>query len=379
MNILSYLLIYLSIFAKTPKSTDIGQLSFFDQSCGKCWEEVTENLGGRVLVATGKYESVALDGRSENFTYILDATGGEISHAVTKDEMPKHQHPLRVNTNNGNGGSRTPYSSENGHTYNNTDDILSVGNDKAHNNRQPFIAKRLCKKVCEVEYASQDAFNTLKKELEHFKVFLNLTTIDPIDEDGNKAPIVEESIDTIYATIGKDFTWSIPNTAFFDEDGDELKITATLSNGQPLPDFIEFVSNTGKFLGLPKEEDIGDYRIEVVANDGRGGEVSDTFLLLVGPAISTTWIETSQTNLKAIGFSYGMIGGGVVFLICCGGIIILAMIKSNRAFCMKLAETCTNADSDDDLDFNFNFDLESQQHNSGGYTKGQQNDDDEQK
>ena len=104
MNILSCILITLSAFVKTPQSTDIGRLAFFDETCGECWEEVTD-LAGRVLLVKGEYEGNAEDGRYETAIYVTDAKGGEIWHKLDISEMPAHQHDLRVNDYSGNAGN----------------------------------------------------------------------------------------------------------------------------------------------------------------------------------------------------------------------------------------------------------------------------------
>ena len=361
MNVFGYLLITLCTFFKMPQSTELGELSFFDHTCGACWEEVTD-VGGMVLVPAENYRGTAVDGRPENFTYITGDIGGEIRHTINIDELTTHTHPIRVNTNNANAGNRVPYSSVDSASFTNSDDITVVGGDQDHNNMQPFVAKPLCRKVCEDEYALQADFDALRDEFDAIKGLINFTLFTPSHDDGNQHPRVAKGIDDILMTAGKASSAVIPQTAFVDDDGDELELTATLSNGEPLPDFLEFSSDGWKFLGSPKEEDIENYRIKVVASDGRGGQISEVFFLLVSPAISTTWIETDEQNLQVAGFSYGLIGGFIIVFSCCGA-ILLFFVAQNTKLSRQCTECCTEccerAENDQygDEDLNFDFAL----------------------
>ncbi|MEM7361766.1 MAG: putative Ig domain-containing protein [Bacteroidota bacterium] len=335
MNVLGYLLICLSTFTKTPQSAEIGQLAFFDSACGECWEEVTDNIGGRVLVIAGEYTGSAEDGRTETHTYIVNEVGGEIWHRLTVDEMASHHHDLFVNTDSGSAGNVAPYSSAGSYTFKNVDDIIAVGGNKEHSNMQPFVVKPLCKKVCELEYVAKADFDALKNEFDAIRAFVNLTiTAPPAYDPNNKDPTVIGSIHTIYATVGKEFSWTIPDTVFVDADEDTLDFSATLSNGKTLPSFMEFVPGTRKFLGVPKEEDVGEYRIRVVVTDGRGGEVNDVFYLLVNNLFSTTsWPKGKEDDIEATGISFGMLGGVVMITACC--ILILLFVKARDKECCK--------------------------------------------
>jgi hypothetical protein len=86
-----------------------------------------------------------------------------------------------------------------------------------------------------------------------------------------------------YCYVGKSY--------FLDTDADEvLTYSATLTNGQALPDWLTFHSTEAYFVGSPTINDVGTIEIEVTAQDAAGVSVSDVFQITVrdlnnGPAV----------------------------------------------------------------------------------------------
>ena len=98
-------------------------------------------------------------------------------------------------------------------------------------------------------------------------------TINNVNDDPTVAsPITDQTIfyDDAYNFI-------LPSTTFADEDGDALTLSARLANGDPLPTWLNFDELTGTFSGTPTSADQGILQVEVTANDGNGGVVSDVF------------------------------------------------------------------------------------------------------
>ncbi|MGK7923968.1 MAG: DUF4114 domain-containing protein, partial [Spirulina sp.] len=98
-------------------------------------------------------------------------------------------------------------------------------------------------------------------------VQLTLSTIP------NRPPIVRDIPDR-NLNIGKSFELNA-GRYFTDADGDEL--TYRVEN--KLPPWLQFDGKTGNFRGTPEIGDIGELDIKISASDGRGGEVSETFVL----------------------------------------------------------------------------------------------------
>ena len=130
----------------TMATTDKGMIAYFYDGCPDGWTNYT-NLTGRIPIGAGNYTGVRVDNTTESKTYTVGEFGGEIDHTLTLDELANHNH--------GNGdhkymlemsGLNTFMSS---YTNDNSDgpqlsgwlqgEILSAGNDVAHNNLQPYL------------------------------------------------------------------------------------------------------------------------------------------------------------------------------------------------------------------------------------------------
>jgi putative Ig domain-containing protein/peptidase M10/serralysin-like protein/cadherin-like protein len=107
----------------------------------------------------------------------------------------------------------------------------------------------------------------------------------------NDDPVVDQGIADQIGYFDEPFSFTIPANAFDDIDGDDLDYAVQLTGGGALPSWLSFNPATGQFSGTPDETEIGTYSIDVTADDGNGGTVTDTFeievtgdLLLYGDA-----------------------------------------------------------------------------------------------
>ena len=88
-------------------------------------------------------------------------------------------------------------------------------------------------------------------------------TIDPV----NDAPVLVQQIADQSALGDEAVSFTIPDTAFADVDGDVLSYSAALSDGSALPSWLSFDASTLSFDGTaPNEDAVLD--IELTANDG---------------------------------------------------------------------------------------------------------------
>jgi uncharacterized repeat protein (TIGR01451 family) len=110
-------------------------------------------------------------------------------------------------------------------------------------------------------------------------------------QDINDTPTVTEIADQT-ARAGNPFNFSLEPNTFSDQDGDTLTYSATLADGTPLPSWLTFNPQTGTFSGTPAAGDVGSLNVQITADDGNGGTVSDTFNLEVTPGNQPPMLST---------------------------------------------------------------------------------------
>ncbi|MEQ8905559.1 FG-GAP-like repeat-containing protein [Ekhidna sp.] len=95
--------------------------------------------------------------------------------------------------------------------------------------------------------------------------------------NANDAPILENTIVDRSAVALETFEFVVPSNTFSDEDGDDLTLSAELTDGSPLPGWLSFTSSTSTFSGTPGNDDVGAISIKVIADDGNGGSTNAEF------------------------------------------------------------------------------------------------------
>ncbi|MBD2561393.1 MULTISPECIES: beta strand repeat-containing protein [Nostoc] len=80
------------------------------------------------------------------------------------------------------------------------------------------------------------------------------------------------------------FSFALPANTFADVDaGDSLTYTATLANGDSLPNWLSFDANSRTFSGTPNDPDNGTISIKVTATDSSNASANTSFNLTVTP------------------------------------------------------------------------------------------------
>lgn len=96
--------------------------------------------------------------------------------------------------------------------------------------------------------------------------------------------------------VGTEYIYEIPDTTFFDDDGNEtLAVSVMLSDGNDLPDSLHFNPETNTISG--KLVEAGSYSIKVTATDTAGACVSDVFKLTVNLNTNAIEKEIDTDNL----------------------------------------------------------------------------------
>uniref|UniRef100_UPI002B405AC3 putative Ig domain-containing protein n=1 Tax=Cellvibrio chitinivorans TaxID=3102792 RepID=UPI002B405AC3 len=97
----------------------------------------------------------------------------------------------------------------------------------------------------------------------------------------NDAPTVSNAIADQTTAEDANFNYQFAANTFADVDGDALTYTATLAGGGALPAWLSFDATTRTFSGTPANSDVGVISIDVIANDGNGGTVTENFSITV--------------------------------------------------------------------------------------------------
>ncbi|WP_323816562.1 putative Ig domain-containing protein, partial [Cellvibrio sp. NN19] len=97
----------------------------------------------------------------------------------------------------------------------------------------------------------------------------------------NDTPTVANAIADQTIAEDSNFNFQFAANTFADVDGDALTYTATLSGGGALPAWLSFDAATRTFSGTPANSDVGVISIDVIANDGNGGTVTENFSITV--------------------------------------------------------------------------------------------------
>ncbi|MFL0682803.1 MAG: Ig-like domain-containing protein [Algoriphagus aquaeductus] len=116
----------------------------------------------------------------------------------------------------------------------------------------------------------------------------------------NDAPTVVNPIFDQFATQNAAFNFQFALDVFADIDlGDVLTYTAQISGGGELPTWLSFDGVNRRFSGTPGQSDVGNLDIDVIASDGNGGTVTDTFRITVVDVNDAPTVQNSIPNQDA--------------------------------------------------------------------------------
>ena len=99
---------------------------------GGSWERIK----GRFLLA------------ADDSTYKIGSTGGEATHVLTINEMPKHNHMVDYDQVwDGGGGTRALGTTDNGGSWASGTWVHNTGGSQAHNNMPPYLVVYIWKRI----------------------------------------------------------------------------------------------------------------------------------------------------------------------------------------------------------------------------------------
>jgi hypothetical protein len=114
-------------------------------------------------------------------------------------------------------------------------------------------------------------------------------------------PVILNPIPDQNAITNMAFNFQFAADTFYDPEH-TLTYTAELAGGGALPAWLNFDAATRTFSGTPTNSDVGTVSIDVTADDGNGGTVTDTFTITVNDTNSVPTIvnpipdRTAPTN-----------------------------------------------------------------------------------
>ncbi|UUA72965.1 putative Ig domain-containing protein [Cellvibrio sp. QJXJ] len=135
-------------------------------------------------------------------------------------------------------------------------------------------------------------------------------TFNVVVANTNDAPIVANTIPNQNTAEDSTFNFQFNSNTFSDVDvGDTLTYTAQLAGGGALPAWLSFDPVTRTFSGIPTNGDIGAVSIDVIADDGNGGIVTDTFNVVVAntndaPIVANTIPNQNTAEDSAFNFQF---------------------------------------------------------------------------
>jgi len=114
----------------------------------------------------------------------------------------------------------------------------------------------------------------------------------------NYAPYLKTAVPNQTDTLNRAFSYTIPDSTFFDDDGNStLTFSAKLSNGNPLPVWLNFNPSTKTFSGTLQAA--GTFSIKVTAMDTLQAAASSTFNLKVVNNTAISEIEKLEELVSA--------------------------------------------------------------------------------
>lgn len=122
------------------------------------------------------------------------------------------------------------------------------------------------------------------------------------------APTVANPIANQNAVEDAAFNFQFAANTFSDADlGDTLTYNAQLAGGGALPAWLSFDPVTRTFSGTPTNSDVGTVSIDVIADDGNGGSVTDMFDIIVASAQGPSFTLAPSMEAPASNTTYGLI------------------------------------------------------------------------
>lgn len=119
----------------------------------------------------------------------------------------------------------------------------------------------------------------------------------------NAAPVIAHQMDNLGVWEDDPLVWTIPDDAFsdLDESAENLTLSVSLDNSDPLPAWLTYDAQTKTFTATADNAAVGQHFVKVTATDSGGLSTSQTFSVLVlntndGPTVSMGIADAEATE-----------------------------------------------------------------------------------
>jgi VCBS repeat-containing protein len=126
-------------------------------------------------------------------------------------------------------------------------------------------------------------------------------TVVSLTEQMNRTPLSSGHLADSLAIEDQDFRLELPGDLFSDPDAsDEIRLSARLANGEPLPAWLSFDPASGTFSGRPTNADVGEIDVLVEAKDHFGSSTSESLRIAVQNTNDAPEVGAALSDLRAL-------------------------------------------------------------------------------
>ena len=124
-----------------------------------------------------------------------------------------------------------------------------------------------------------------------------INAIEILPSVSSNQPPVITAIENKITPVGSPFNFIVPANTFMDPDGDPLTLSATLTDGKPLPSWLSFNASTRTFSGTPLTAAV--YPVRLTAADGKSPAVSTEFTITAS-AVNRAPVVVTAAEAQAL-------------------------------------------------------------------------------
>jgi Ca2+-binding RTX toxin-like protein/subtilisin-like proprotein convertase family protein len=115
----------------------------------------------------------------------------------------------------------------------------------------------------------------------------------------NDAPMIDGVAQSQNLAAGKFFSYDFSKFGFSDADGDEISVGIKLADGNDIPSWLSFDSETKILSGTPGDSDAGSIALQLIASDGKTETIQKFDLAISKPISQNPNIDVNVITVSA--------------------------------------------------------------------------------